>query len=125
VGGALGAVCRWAVDSGPVESGSFPWPTLLINLAGCLAIGLLPALVVVRRSAVLEVLVGPGFLGGFTTMSAYADQSRSLVASGHLAAASAYVVVTLVGCLAAVTLARACVTSRSPASDLGRTGSVE
>jgi len=54
---------------------------------------------------VLPPLLGTGVLGGYTTLSTYAEQTRALLASGHVATAAAYVVGTLAACLAAVALA--------------------
>jgi CrcB protein len=103
VGGAAGACLRYALTTGlPDPAGSFPWTVFAINVVGSLLLAALPALSVVRRRRLLVPLLGPGVLGGFTTLSAYADQSRALVASGHPATAAAYVVGTLAAALAAV-----------------------
>ena len=53
----------------------------------------------------LAVGLGPGLLGGFTTLSAYAEQGRALAADGHPARAGVYLLGTLVACVAAVHLA--------------------
>src|ERR1700735_2728007 len=46
VGGALGTVCRFELDARhSIAPGHFPWVTLLINLSGSFAIGLLVPLV--------------------------------------------------------------------------------
>ena len=101
VGGAVGALLRLAVDAaGPATL--FPWPTLAINVVGAFALGALPALAVVRRSHRVALALGPGVLGGFTTVSAWAGQVRSLAAGGHTALAGTYLAVTLgAGLLAA------------------------
>ena len=80
-----------------------PWALRVLLALGLLA--LLPALPVLTRRPLLVLALGPGVLGGFTTLSAYADQSRALLASGETAVAAAYVVGTLAACLAAVHLA--------------------
>jgi CrcB protein len=59
----------------------------------------------VRRHPLLPPLLGTGLLGGFTTLSTWSEETRSLVAHGHTAAAGGYVVATLAACLAAVALA--------------------
>jgi CrcB protein len=46
--------------------------------------------------------LGTGLLGGFTTFSAYAVETRQLLAAGRPAVAAAYVVGTLVAALAGV-----------------------
>jgi CrcB protein len=99
-GGAVGAVLRYAVDVAAPGT-LFPWPTLAINVAGALALGLLPALAVVRRSRRVALAVGPGLLGGFTTVSAWAGQARALADSGHVALAGTYLAVTLAAGLGA------------------------
>ena len=101
VGGAVGAVLRHAVDTTATPT-LFPWPTLAINVVGAFALGFLPALAVVRRSRRVALAVGPGLLGGFTTVSAWAGQVRELADSGQADLAGLYLAVTLAaGLLAA------------------------
>lgn len=103
VGGAVGAVLRHAVDS--VAPGTLlPWHTLAINVVGAFALGMLPALAVVRRSHGVAALLGPGLLGGFTTVSAWAGQVRGLADSGHAGVAGLYLALTLGAGLAAAAL---------------------
>jgi len=103
VGGAAGAVARWAISEAfPVEGHDFPWPTFAINVAGSLLLALLPASRLVRRRRELAVGLGPGLLGGFTTLSAYSEQSRALLDAGRSGVALAYLLGTLAACLAAV-----------------------
>ena len=100
-GGALGAVLRWGVDTTAPDT-FFPWPTLGINVGGAFVLGMLPALAVVRRSHRVAITLGPGLLGGFTTVSTWAGQTRDLAASGHASVAGLYLGVTLLaGLLAA------------------------
>ena len=104
VGGAAGAVLRHLLgESFPTHG--FPWVTFAINVSGSFLLALLPALAVVRRHPLLPPALGPGLLGGYTTLSAYSEESRVLVADGRPAVAAAYVVGTLVACLLAVALA--------------------
>lgn len=106
IGGALGAVARHAVGEWvPVQPETFPWSTFTINVLGTALLALLPALAVVRRHAVLPPLLGTGVLGGFTTLSLYAEESRALLASGHAGLAAAYVTGTVAAGLLAVALA--------------------
>ena len=112
-GGAIGATARWALtDLFPTHGGDFPWPTFAINVIGCFALAMLPALALVRGSRSLTVFLGPGLLGGFTTLSAYSDQSRALLADGHALTAGTYLVGTLAVCLLAVRLAERWSTGR-------------
>lgn len=101
LGGALGAVARWALsDAFPASAGQFPWAVFAINVSGCALLALLPALPVVRRSHGLPLLLGTGVLGGFTTLSTAAVQTVQL--DGHSGIALAYLFGTLFAALLAV-----------------------
>jgi len=106
LGGAAGALLRHGlVEAFPDGHGSFPWTILAVNVLGCFLLGLLPGLGAVRRRPLLVPLLGPGVLGGFTTLSTYSEQTRALLAGGHSVLAAAYVVGTLGVCLLAVAVA--------------------
>lgn len=93
LGGATGSLARWAV----AEAVPGPWATLVVNLSGCLLIGLLAGWLVVRHPR-LRLLVGIGFLGGYTTFSTHLLDAHLL---GDPLRAAAYVGGTLAGCLLA------------------------
>ena len=105
VGGAVGALLRLGIDTAAPDS-LFPWPTLGINVVGAFVLGVLPALAVVRRSRTVALALGPGVLGGFTTVSAWAGQVRDLADDGHTALAGLCLVVTLAAGLCAASLGR-------------------
>ena len=106
VGGAVGACLREIVTlSVPASSSQFPWSTYLVNVVGSFLLALLPVFEVVRRRPLLPPLIGTGLLGGFTTFSAYSEQTRSLYASGHQVTAGVYLLGTLASCLVAVVVA--------------------
>jgi fluoride exporter len=111
VGGAVGALARWGLGELAPTGAGFPWTTFAINVAGSLLLGLLPAVPLVRRHATLPLVLGTGVLGGFTTLSAYAEETRVLVADGATATAAAYVVGTLAACLLAAVTASAVTTA--------------
>ncbi|MGB0101352.1 MAG: CrcB family protein [Nocardioides sp.] len=103
IGGALGALARWALtDAFPSGPHGFPWTTLGINVAGCFLLALLPAARFVRRRRTLALGLGPGLLGGFTTLSAYSEQARALIDAGRTGVALGYLIGTLGACLIAV-----------------------
>ena len=102
LGGALGAVLRWALGDALPEASGFPWTTFAVNVAGSLVLAGLPMLASVRRRPTLAVGLGPGVLGGFTTLSAYAEETRLLLADGQDLTALAYLLGTLGVCLVAV-----------------------
>ncbi len=107
LGGALGALARWAVAGAmPRADGEWPWATLTVNLGGCLLLGVLLGSLEVRRSDGdrLRAFVGTGLLGGFTTFSAFAVEVTDLVEAGALLAAVGYVVVSTLGGVLAVAL---------------------
>ena len=106
LGGAAGALARWAAaEAIPHDAGRFPWATLLTNVVGCFLIGVLLVVVVERlpHRRLVRPLLGTGFLGGFTTFSTYALDTRTLVAADRVALAAAYLLGTLaLGLLAVV-----------------------
>ena len=106
LGGAVGAVARWGLGELVPDGGGFPWTTFTINLSGSFLLGLLPLWVTAKRHHLVPLFLGPGVLGGYTTLSAYAEQGRALLADGAGAVAGAYVLGTLFCCLAAVLLAQ-------------------
>jgi len=102
LGGAIGALLRWTLGEVVPHGSGFPWTTFAINLTGSAALAALPALDVVRRRPALAAGLGPGLLGGYTTLSAFAEESRTLLAHGQTVTALAYLLATLAACLAAV-----------------------
>lgn len=107
IGGALGSMARYGVGLA-VHSMAFPYATLIVNVAGCLCIGL--ALPSVERAAALShemrLLLVVGFLGGFTTFSAFGSESVALVRSSLSVALINVAANVLLG-LAAVVIGRA------------------
>lgn len=112
LGGALGAVLRWCLSEAAPATDAFPWITATINVVGCLVLGALPVLGVVRRSPPLSRFLGPGLLGGFTTVSAMATETLDLAGTGAAALALAYAAGTLALCLLAATAGRVLVHRR-------------
>ena len=105
VGGALGALARWGVaEALPHGRGQFPWNTLVANVSGCFLIGVLMVLVIERwpGRTLIRPFFGTGILGGFTTFSTYAVDTRTLLAAGHGVTAVEYVAATLLLGLVAV-----------------------
>jgi fluoride exporter len=103
-GGAGGAVLRWFLGEVFPDGVGFPWTTLGINVVGSFVLACMPAFDLVRRRVLVALALGPGVLGGFTTLSTYADQSRGLLADGRPWLAAAYLLGTLAACLVAVSV---------------------
>lgn len=95
IGGALGAGARYGVG---LVVGT-PWATLIVNLSGGLAMGLLIG-TLARDSESWRLFAGVGVLGGFTTFSAFGLDSWSMIARGQIAPALAYVMASVVGAIA-------------------------
>jgi CrcB protein len=108
VGGGIGAMARIALAT-VVQTrvgSAFPWGVLAVNWVGCLAIGALVAAADERRvlsPGARELLVA-GVLGGFTTFSAFGFDTWQLMSEGHVAAAVANVLASVIGGVVAVAL---------------------
>jgi CrcB protein len=75
LGSALGGVARWCL--GLWLNGRFPWGTLIANISGCVLIGMLLGTLDGRDSG-WRLLLGVGFLGGYTTFSTLMHDSVRL-----------------------------------------------
>jgi fluoride exporter len=107
LGGALGALARWGVSRAlPHSPGRWPWATLLVNLTGCLLIGVLLAVLLSRfpTSTWARPLLAVGVLGGYTTFSTFAvDLVRSIEVGAWLVAGG-YLLASVLGGIACVVL---------------------
>jgi CrcB protein len=105
LGGALGSLARWGLgEAAGTPAGEVPWATVVENVSGSLALGVLMVLVaeVWPSSRHLRPFAGVGLLGGWTTFSTYALDTRTLLAHDRPAAATLYVVGSFVLGLLAV-----------------------
>lgn len=103
-----GGMLRYAISM--LMSGrqiwGFPVGTLLINLTGCLLMGILIAFS--AKNPALKTwlpLLGVGLLGGFTTFSAFSAEAVSLLENGKLNAVFWYVLISVGGGIALTWLA--------------------
>lgn len=105
LGGALGAVTRFAIGAGVslLWPGAWPLATFLINLLGCLAIGVLYGLWLnhPELSPLLQQGLMIGFLGAFTTFSTFSLDAWRLLENGQSPLALGYVLLSVCGCLIA------------------------
>lgn len=114
LGGFAGSVLRYLV-SGAVQqwsgSASFPWGTFVVNLVGCLLIGFLVELAeshgLLGASSRLFLIVG--VLGGFTTFSAFGNETMNLLRDSQRGMALANASLHLVVAIGAVWVGRALV----------------
>ncbi|MDQ1738514.1 MAG: fluoride exporter [Pseudonocardiales bacterium] len=106
-GGILGAEVRYGVGlAAPHHDEQFPWSTLLINVTGCLLIGVLMAVLLELPSPhrLARPFLGVGVLGGYTTYSTFALDVQRLMLHHRPLMALDYVALTVLGCAAAVWL---------------------
>ena len=104
VGGVVGAEARYGIGVAlPHGIGGWPWATLLINVSGCLLIGVLMVVIteLVRPHRLARPFLGVGVLGGYTTFSTYTVDVLSLAEAGRPGPALAYFVLTPVVALLA------------------------
>lgn len=106
LGGGAGSILRYLISHFSLKlfPGNYPWGTFLVNIAGCLLIGILLGLFEKERilNADLKYLLIVGFCGGFTTFSTFAAENMRLFQSGHLATAFLYTAASVLLGLAAV-----------------------
>lgn len=92
-GGALGAVMRhYVVILGGKAHAFFPYGTLCVNVLGSFLIGFLMEMMAQKWQLPLETraFLTTGFLGGFTTFSAFSFDVLKLAETGHAPAAAFY-----------------------------------
>jgi len=106
IGGALGALARAGIELAVGVGGdAFAWPVLLVNVLGSFALGALSVLALARRAPQwVGPALGTGFLGGFTTFSAYVVGAEVMLGSGAALLALGYALLTPVLCVAAAAL---------------------
>ena len=106
VGGALGAVARAWLSTAIVSRwpSTLPWGTIVVNVSGCVVLGLLSGALETRPhlNPTVRAFGAVGVLGAFTTFSTFENETLALLQHGHLPAAMANVVISLVAGLAAV-----------------------
>jgi CrcB protein len=103
--GALGTGARYAIQSWALRAlgPTFPYGTLLVNVSGCFAMSVLMQLANAAPfvTPVLRLTLATGFLGGFTTYSAFNYETLALIEQGEWPRAALYAGSTLVVCMAA------------------------
>ena len=110
LGSALGGMGRFWIAGfiGQRYGDAFPWGTILVNITGSFAIGVLAAFTGAdgRLHPKLSPLAGQFFMvgicGGYTTFSSFSLQTLKLIQAGSVSQAGANVVLSVVACLVAV-----------------------
>lgn len=106
--GAAGCGTRYLVGlwAGGRFGTSFPYATLIVNVAGCflIAVVMQTALNVASFSPTLRLALTTGFMGGLTTYSSFAYETTKLAQDGARGAALWNIGITTLACFVAVVL---------------------
>lgn len=105
LGGFVGAVLRYLMGLLPIpDKSGFPWITLMINVIGAFAIGMIGAAASKNGwgNSHMVLFLKTGVCGGFTTFSTFALESSSLIGGGKTGMAAVYMSVSVLICLFAV-----------------------
>jgi CrcB protein len=105
VGGAVGSGARYLTGRAMLSllGPDYPFGTLAVNLIGGLLMGVLVGVLAkTSASETWRLLLAVGVLGGFTTFSAFSLDVVSLIERGAIGVALGYVLVSVIGSIAAV-----------------------
>ena len=96
IGGGLGSALRFGVGKLFISSLSkFPTATFLVNIIGCLLIGLLVAYLSKSENSFYKLLLVTGFCGGFTTFSTFSNETILLLKNNQITLAATYIISSL------------------------------
>ena len=102
VGGGFGSVSRYLLGASVQNKAQldFPIGTLVVNILGCIAIGIIAKLFLHSQTHHLaRTTLVVGFCGGFTTFSTFSYETLGLINGGEWGRATAYVLMSVVGCV--------------------------
>lgn len=106
LGGGLGSLARWLTGLLVLRlwGGGIPAGTLAVNLIGCFAMGFLARVLPMPEAGgqAARFLLMTGFLGGYTTFSAFALDANGLWLRGEIGASLIYLALSVCGSLAAL-----------------------
>ncbi len=99
LGGGIGSVFRYlaSVLTQKYVQSAFPWATFIVNVLGCLIIGLLIGILAKQEAenTTVKWLFVTGFCGGFTTFSTFALENIKLFQSGNTLLALLYIALSV------------------------------
>lgn len=108
LGGGLGSILRYltSIFVNKYFHANFPWATFIVNILGCLIIGIVLGLFERQQitSPHLKFLFITGFCGGFTTFSAFASENIILFQADNSLIAFLYIGTSVLASLFAVWL---------------------
>jgi CrcB protein len=96
IGGAIGAGMRYIIGTAFVQrfGPGVPYGTFAINIIGCLLIGIIAEFAKTRAFGItptVRIFAATGVIGGFTTFSAFAYESVTLIGEGEALISALYV----------------------------------
>lgn len=106
-GAGIGGVARYLLAGGmQVGAGpAFPWGTLAINVTGSLILAVVYSMLDGSAgTAEWRLFLGVGICGGYTTFSTFSWETVRLMQDGNWTRASAYLIASVIGSLAATIL---------------------
>jgi CrcB protein len=105
LGGAIGTGARYliAIETPRLLGTSFPYATLIVNVAGSFLLGAVMhvGLTTALMTPTLRLVLATGVMGGFTTYSTFNYETIEYLREGALGIAAVNVAATLVLCLMA------------------------
>jgi fluoride exporter len=98
-GGFLGSVLRYLISTfiSRSSSGNLPYSTIIINLVGSFIVGVALTLLNTKSNPAYFYFLIPGFLGGFTTYSAFSAEAVGLIGRQLYIPALIYIFLSLSG----------------------------
>ena len=107
IGSGIGGICRYLISlfMGHAHIG-FPWGTFVVNIIGCLLIGILWGLTsrFQHLAPVFSLLLMVGFCGGFTTFSTFSKEGLAMLQTNNYILFASYTLGSVVLGIAAVAL---------------------
>ena len=104
-GSFIGGAARYIISAAmKAMSKGFPWGTLIVNLVGCLVIGLLWGFFSKNssESSSWALFMIVGICGGFTTFSTFSKEALMMLQAGNFISLLAYVTISVIAGIALV-----------------------
>lgn len=99
IAGSLGAALRYSLSLLLFNETGFPFSTLCINLIGCFLLTYLTAGLFSKSNipANIKTAIGTGFIGSFTTFSAFSVETLTLFINDEIMLGITYIAISLIG----------------------------